>query len=94
MPTLVPANAIGMVVEMRVQGTQASAFTTILRVDDNEGTDQIRDVHAFSNGRPTIIEYTLPVTPGGTLPQWSVLVGDPSNNVTYSVRLKQWILRL
>ena len=65
-----------------------------LRIDDNEGSSQVRDVHAFVNDRPTLTEYTLPITPGGTLPQWSVLVGSPANSVTYAVRLKAWILRI
>ncbi len=92
-PNLVPSNAVGMVVEMLVQGSAATANTTILRVNDLSGTLTTRDVHAFVSGRPTIIEYTLPFA-AGALPQWSVLGASGANTVVYSVRLKQWILRL
>ena len=92
-PTLVPSNAIGMVVEMLVQGADASATTTILRVNDLSGALTTRDVHAFVSGRPTLIEYTLPFNAAAP-PQWSVLGASVPNSVDYSVRLKKWILRL
>lgn len=94
LPTQVPSNAVGMVVEMQIQGSAATTFQTILRVDDNEGASQVRDIHAIVNNRPTIVEYTVPVTPGGIAPQWSVLVGNPANTVTYAVRVKTWFLRM
>ena len=93
MPAQVPSNAIGMTVEMWVQGSDATASPSILRVDDQSGALTTRDVHAFVDGRPTVIEYTLPLVPGA-LPEWSVLGAQPGNTVTYSVRLKAWILRL
>ena len=40
-----------------------------------------------------MLDYTLPFTPGSP-PEWSVLGASPGNTVTYSVRLKAWILRL
>lgn len=92
-PTQIPANAIGMTVEMSIQGSSASTTPTILRVDDLSGTSSTRDVHALVDGRPTIIDYTLPFTPG-VLPQWSVLGASPANVVDYAVRIKAWILRL
>lgn len=90
-PTYVPSNAIGMTVEMQVQGSLATVTPTILRVDDLTGPS--RDVHALVNQRPTLIDYTLPYAQG-TPPQWSVLGADAVNTVQYSVRLKAWILRL
>ena len=92
-PTLVPSNAIGMVVEMLVQGVAATSTTTILRVNDLSGSLTTRDVHAFVSGRPTIVEYTLPFN-ALTPPQWSVVGASMGNSVDYSVRLKKWILRL
>lgn len=91
-PTNVPSNAIGMLVEMRVQGSDASATQTILRVNDLSGTLTTRDLHAFVSGRPTMTDYTLPFS-AGTPPQWTVIGASMTNVVDYSVRLKAWILR-
>jgi len=82
-----------MVVERRVEGAQAGTTSTILRVNDNGGADPTRDVHAFVNARPTIVEYTVPLV-SGSPPQWSVVGATVANVVTYNVRLEQWILRL
>ena len=93
MPVQVPSNAIGMKVEMSVEGSDATATRTLLRVDDRSGTSTTRDVYAYGDGRSTLTEYTLPVTPG-TPPQWSVFGANAGNTVEYAVRLKAWILRL
>lgn len=45
----IPSNAVGMVTEMSISGTQATSTTTTLSVDDNTGTDDTRVVHAFVN---------------------------------------------
>ncbi|MEZ4449673.1 MAG: hypothetical protein R3B09_09345 [Nannocystaceae bacterium] len=65
MPARVPANAIGMVVEIQVEGALASVHRTALRVDDGEGASPIREVFAFVDGVPNLVEYTLPLSPGG-----------------------------
>ncbi|MEM7357295.1 MAG: hypothetical protein AAF657_41150, partial [Acidobacteriota bacterium] len=92
-PSQVPSNAVGMTVEMWIQGSNATAAPAILRVDDQSGSLPTRDVHAFVDGRPNLVEYTLPLV-SGALPEWSVLGANPGNTVSYSVRLKAWILRL
>jgi hypothetical protein len=81
-----------MTVEMQVRGSVATARRT-LRVDDRSGASATRDVHALVDGRPSLIDYTLPLVPGAP-PRWSVLGAGPGNTVDYSVRLKAWILRL
>lgn len=90
----VPANAVAMVTEMLILGTNASATTTTLVVDDNTGTDDTRTLHAFVSNRPSIVEYTVPLVPGGTNVQWSMAGASGANLVTYSVRVKAWIYRL
>jgi hypothetical protein len=92
----VPSNAVGMVTEMMIRSTSASTVLTTLRVDDNTalGFDEVRDVVAFVNNRPTITEYTVPLLGSGTGPTWSMLGATGGNLVTYSVRLKAWIYRM
>ena len=99
LPTNVPANAVGMTVELRIRGSQAATITTYLRVDDNEGSgaQQVRELYAQLNNRWSMIDHTIPITPTGLLPQWQVIGGTAGvggNTVDYAVRLKAWILRM
>jgi hypothetical protein len=96
----VPSNAVGMVTEMSISGSQASGTTTTLTVNDQLGTDPVRVVHAMVSNRPTLIEYTVPLIPatdmvlGGSNVLWSMAGASGTNLVTYSVRLKAWVYRL
>ena len=90
----VPSNAVGAVLEVSISGSQATSTTTTLVLDDNTGVDDTRSVHAFASGRPTIVEYTVPLTTGGTNLQMSMTGASGANLVTYAVRLKAWIYRL
>lgn len=96
LPSRVPRNAVGMIVEMRIQAQLASTTFSMLRVDDNEGAvgSQTRDLVALANDRYSMCDYLLPITPGGTLPEWSILGATGSNRITYRVRVKAWILRM
>ena len=98
LPSRVPANAVGMIVEMRIQAQAATTTFTLLRVDDNEGTvaEQTRDLVALANDRYSIVDYMLPITPPAVInmPQWSVIGPTPANRVSYRVRVKAWILRM
>ena len=95
LPTNVPANAVGMIIDVRIQSTAAATTFTYLRVDDNEGTVQTRDFWALVNNKYTQADYLMPITPGGMLPQWQ-LFGPTTdgNQVSYNVRVKAWILRM
>lgn len=96
MPTDVPSNAIGMVVEMRVEGSRATTHGGTLSVDDQQGSTSTTTIEATLDGRVTAAEFTIPLTRAvspALPPLWSVVVNDASNTVDYSVRLKKWILR-
>jgi len=96
----VPSNAVGMITEMSISGSQASGTATTLTVNDQLGTDSVRVVHAMVSNRPTIVEYTVPLAPatdlvqGGSNVLWSMAGASGLNLVTYSVRLKAWVYRL
>jgi hypothetical protein len=99
LPTNVPANAVGMIVEARIKSTLSATTTTYMRIDDNEGSagQQVRELYAQHNNRWVMTDYLIPITPGGTLPQWQVIGGNnlmPPNTVDYAVRLKAWVLRM
>ena len=94
MPTNVPANAVGMIIDVRIQSTAAATTFTYLRVDDNEGTVQTRDFWALVNNKYTQADYLMPITPGGMLPQWQLFGPTAGNQVSYNVRVKAWILRM
>jgi hypothetical protein len=97
LPTNVPANAVGMIVEVRIRGTASATTTTYMRIDDNEGnagTQQVRELYAQNNNRWVMTDYHMPITPGGILPQWQVIGGTVTNTVDYAVRLKAWVLRM
>ncbi|MFV8750205.1 hypothetical protein ACNOYE_06615 [Nannocystaceae bacterium ST9] len=91
-PSRVPSNAIGAVLELMISGTGATANQTILRVNDLSGSSPSRDLHAFVSNRPSMTEYTIPFT-AGTPPVWQVIGASGANAVTYSARLKAWVLR-
>lgn len=89
----VPSNAVGMVTEMSIQGSAAFTTTTFLRVDDNSGANtagEVREVHAYVNDRPTLVEYTVPFGK----PMWSTQGASMANTISYHVRVKAWIYRL
>jgi hypothetical protein len=97
LPTNVPANAVGMIVEARIRSTLSATINTYMRIDDNEGnvgTQQVRELYAQTNGRWVMTDYLIPITPGGILPQWQVIGGTVTNTVDYAVRLKAWVLRM
>lgn len=92
-----PANAVGVIVEMRIRSTAAASNLTYLTVDDNEGSSQTRDLYAYANNRWSMTDYLLPITPGAVpalQPQWSMTGANAGNLVDLEVRAKAWILRL
>lgn len=97
MPASIPANAIGMVVEITISSAAAATVSTFLQVNDGQGTSPSRQIYALANNRPTLVEYTvplrLPLSPA-TYPTWSTQGAAVGNAVTYAVRLKRWILAL
>lgn len=94
--SLIPTNAVGVVVEMTIKSTSSSTTLTTLQVNDNTGgPNAVRDVVAMISDRPTTTEVTLPLIPGAaTGPQWSLSGASMTNLVTFSVVLKAWIYRL
>lgn len=83
-----------MIIDVRIMSTTGATTLTYLRVDDNEGAVQTCDFQVIANNRYTQADYLMPITPGGTLPQWQLVGASGANLVTYRVRVKAFILRM
>jgi hypothetical protein len=92
--TPIPANAVGMITEVSIEGSDATATDTFVRIVDDSGTGgpgETRTIHAYVDGRPTVVEYTVPLN--GT-PTWETVGAGGSNAISYHIRVKAWIYRL
>lgn len=79
--TKIPYNAIGMVLEVSIKATLAETYDAYVTIN---GTP----IYAFRNNKETVVEHTV----NGTSVTSGVVVTNSSNSVTYSVKIKSWIL--
>lgn len=77
----IPNNAVGMVLEISVKGSAAATYATYVTVN---GTL----IYGFVNNQETVVEQTVV----GTSVTSGVIVTNGANSVTYSIKIKSWIL--